>query len=266
MSNWRDKLHEIIFEADTKEGKAFDVALLIVIILSVIVVTLESVKSYSQKYGDYFTILEWTFTALFVSEYILRILCLKKPIHYIFSFLGIIDLLSILPNFIGLFFVQSHSLIILRTLRLLRVFRIFKLVKFVGEAKKLIDALKASRHKIIVFIVFILANTVVMGTFMYLVEGEENGFTSIPRSMYWAIVTLTTVGYGDIAPQTVLGQTIASIIMIMGYGVIAVPTGIVSVEIAKNTKQYLNTISCSFCGSEGHESDSNYCKDCGNKL
>lgn len=266
MSNWRDKIHEIIFEADTKEGKAFDVALLIVIILSVLVVTLESVKSYNQKYGEYFTILEWTFTGLFVIEYILRIICLKKPIHYIFSFLGIIDLLSVLPNFIGLFFIQSHSLIILRTLRLLRVFRIFKLVKFIGEAKKLIDALRASRHKIIVFIVFILAITVLMGTFMYLVEGEENGFTNIPRSMYWAIVTLTTVGYGDIAPQTVLGQTIASIIMIMGYGVIAVPTGIVSVQIAKNTKEYANTISCSFCGDEGHENNANYCKNCGNKL
>ncbi len=265
MPIWRNRLHEIIFEADTPAGKAFDVALLITILLSVLIVLLESVQSLHDKYFVYLQATEWFFTILFSIEYILRIISLKKPIRYVYSFFGIIDLLSILPTFIGLFIAGTHSLMVVRALRLLRVFRIFKLVKFVGEAHRLALALRASKHKIAVFIGFVIALTVIMGTIMYLVEGEENGFTSIPRSMYWAIVTLTTVGYGDIAPQTAIGQSIAAFIMIMGYGVLAVPTGIVTSELSSQSSQN-NTISCSSCGAEGHDDDANYCKFCGYKL
>ncbi len=268
MQNWKEKLHEIIFEADTPAGKAFDIGLLIVIVLSIVVVLLESVNDFREKYSYLLNILEVIFTLLFTIEYILRIIILKKPLKYVFSFFGLIDLLSILPTLIGFVATGPQSLIVLRTLRLLRVFRIFKLVKFVGEAKNLIQAMRASRYKISVFLGFIMALTVLMGTIMYMVEGEQNGFTSIPRSMYWAIVTLTTVGYGDIAPQTALGQTIAAFIMIMGYGVLAVPTGIVTSEFTQqnNNASSINTISCQDCGLEGHENDAVYCKHCGAKL
>lgn len=267
-SHIKRKLHTIIFEADTPAGKVFDVGLLIVIVLSVIMVMLESVKSIQIHYEELFNNFEWIFTIIFTIEYVLRIWITGKPWKYIFSFYGLIDLLSIIPTFLGIFFTGTHSLLVIRTLRLLRVFRILKLARFLGEAQNLINALKASRVKIIVFIFSVLSLTVIMGTLMYLIEGGENGFTSIPRSIYWAIVTLTTVGYGDIAPQTVLGQAIASMIMILGYGIIAVPTGIVGAEVAINSgdSKQISTQACPDCSAEGHDTDAEYCKHCGARL
>ena len=265
--NWREHLHEIIFEADTAEGKAFDVILLVAILLSVIAVMLESVASIKAEYGDILYIIEWFFTALFTVEYIARLIVVTKPWKYAFSFLGIVDLLSILPTFLSLIFVGAQSLLVIRSIRLLRVFRVFKLARFLGEASQLTSALKASRPKIIVFIGGVFAMTVVLGTAMYLIEGSENGFTSIPKSIYWAVVTLTTVGYGDIAPQTVLGQALATLIMILGYGIIAVPTGIVSAEMSRVKDLHpVSTQACPHCGAEGHDSDAVYCKKCGGRL
>ena len=263
----KERLREIIFEADTFSGKAFDIGLLLAIILSVIAVMLESVKAIELEYGDYLTIVEWVFTIVFTVEYILRIYITGKPLKYIFSFFGMVDLLSLIPTYLSIFFVGTHSLLIIRSIRLLRVFRILKLARFLGEAASLVNALKASRSKIIVFIFAVLCITMVMGTAMYMIEGGENGFTSIPRSIYWAIVTLTTVGYGDIAPQTVLGQALASVIMIFGYGIIAVPTGIVGAEIAYNKKDSeISTQTCPQCSAEGHDIDAVFCKFCGSHL
>jgi voltage-gated potassium channel len=262
------QLHTIIFEADTLAGKVFDVSLLIAIVLSIIIVMLESVKPIQQEYDTLFNNFEWIFTVIFTIEYLLRIWITGKPFKYIFSFYGLIDLLSIIPTFVGIFFTGSHSLMVIRTLRLLRVFRILKLARFLGEAQNLVNALKASRVKILVFIFFVLSLTVIMGTLMYLIEGGKNGFTSIPRSIYWAIVTLTTVGYGDIAPHTVLGQVVASAIMIFGYGIIAVPTGIVGAEVAMHTNEQkkISTQACPECSEEGHDPDAEFCKHCGSKL
>lgn len=262
---WKKKIHEVIFEADTFQGKAFDVALLVAIVLSVIAVMLESVQEIEENYGSYLRIIEWGFTAVFTVEYLLRLIGTGKPLKYAFSFFGIIDLLSLIPTYLSLVVVGTHSLLVIRSIRLLRVFRILKLARFVGEAQNLTKALKASQSKITVFVFAILCLTVIMGTVMYIVEGGENGFTSIPRSIYWAIVTLTTVGYGDIAPQTVLGQTLASIIMILGYGIIAVPTGIVGAEIAK-TDSKITTQACPECSLEGHDADAQHCKYCGSSL
>jgi voltage-gated potassium channel len=264
---WKQRLHEIIFEADTPAGKWFDVLLLWSILISVIVVILESVKNLKLSFGHGFTIIEWSFTILFSLEYILRIIAIRKPIHYIFSFYGIIDLLSIIPTYLGLFVVGSQSLSVIRSLRLLRIFRIMKLARYLKEAQVLIGALKASRPKITVFLMAVFTITIVLGSVMYFIESEEAGFTSIPRSIYWTIVTLTTVGYGDIAPQTVLGQSIASLIMIIGYGIIAVPTGIVSAEIAMSPKKHqISNNSCTHCSQEGHAANAKFCFKCGNKL
>lgn len=264
----RQKLYTIIFEANTQMGKAFDVILLVVILSSIIIVMLESVDYINVKYSELFFVLEWIFTILFTIEYIARIIISPNPRKYIFSFFGIIDLLSILPAYISLVVTGYHSLIIFRSFRLLRVFRIFKLVRFVSEASTLSRALAASRAKIIVFITAVAIIVVIMGTIMYIVEGAENGFTSIPRSIYWAIVTLTTVGYGDIAPATILGQALASVIMILGYAIIAVPTGIVTSEMTKARiyKTPTNTIKCSNCGAQNHDVDADYCKSCGTEL
>lgn len=265
--NWKTYLHEVIFEADTFEGKAFDVVLLIAILLSVLAVMLESVAGIKAEYGDILYTIEWFFTVLFTIEYIARLVVVTKPWRYALSFLGIVDLLSILPTFLSLFFVGAQSLLVIRSIRLLRVFRVFKLARFLGEASQLTAALRASRPKIIVFIGAVFAMTVVLGTAMYLIEGGENGFTSIPKSIYWAVVTLTTVGYGDIAPQTVLGQALATLIMILGYGIIAVPTGIVSAEMSKAKELHpVTTQACPHCGAEGHDSDAAYCKKCGGRL
>ena len=229
----KKKLYIIIFESDTPKGKAFDIGLLIAILLSMLAVTLESVQSIKAEYGMTIRVFEWIFTILFSIEYILRIYCAPRRLNYITSFYGIVDLVSILPTYLSIFIGGSHYVTIVRGLRLLRIFRILKLTHFLGEAYVLREALRKSLVKIIVFIGTVMVMVFIIGAIMYLVEGPENGFTSIPISIYWAIVTLTTVGYGDIAPQTVAGQTIASIVMILGYGIIAVPTGIVSVELSR---------------------------------
>ena len=266
--NWRHKLHEVIYEADTPAGKWFDLILLILIIASIAVVMLESIESVELRYAQELNITEWVITVLFTFEYFARIISIKKPKEYVLSFYGIIDLLSTIPKYLSLFFVGSHALIALRALRLLRVFRILKLARFIGESNQMSTALKASRARISVFLLAVFMLCIILGTIMYMIEGgSDSGFTSIPRSVYWAIVTLTTVGYGDIAPVTGLGQFIASIIMILGYAIIAVPTGIVTSEMAKkNNKVHLNTQNCSSCSSSNHRDDARFCYDCGHKL
>lgn len=265
-SNLKKRWHEIIFEADTFWGKTFDVGLLVAIILSILVVMLESVTSIKTQYNEELFWAEWVFTILFTLEYLARIWTLNKPIRYIFSFFGLIDLLSVMPAYLGIFFPAAHSFLIIRSIRLLRVFRVLKMVRFLGEASQLSSALKASRAKITVFIGAVFILVVILGTFMYVIEGGKNGFTSIPKSIYWAVVTLTTVGYGDIAPVTPLGQALATLIMILGYGIIAVPTGIVSAEFNKANQHAVTTISCEHCGAEGHDIDADFCKKCGEKL
>ena len=266
----REKLHEVIFEADTKNGKLFDIVLLIAILASVIIVILESVPEYNDKYGLFFKITEWAFTIFFTIEYILRLYAVYKPMKYATSFFGVIDLLSILPTYLSLIFAGTQSLMIVRGLRLLRVFRIFKLANFLVEGQIIVTALRASRAKISVFVIFILIMVSIFGSVMYLVEGSQNPqFDSIPRSIYWAIVTLTTVGYGDISPITSFGQFIAAIIMISGYAIIAVPTGIVTAEVMDAASKMTNNISsqtCRFCSQEGHDNDAVHCKYCGEIL
>lgn len=265
--SWRHRLHEIIYEADTKEGKLFDIVLLIAIIASIIFVMLESVKSFDEKLYEFLNIAEWIITILFSIEYILRMVAIKKPFRYIFSFYGIIDLLSTLPKYLSFVIVGSHNLAALRALRLLRVFRILKLTRYVGASNRLIIALRASKAKIAVFLFFVVIICIILGTIMYMVEGEENGFTSIPRSVYWAIVTLTTVGFGDIAPNTPLGQLIASVIMILGYSIIAIPTGIVGAEMSKMTNdEDTNTQACPNCLKDHHKENAIYCYNCGSVL
>jgi voltage-gated potassium channel len=265
MKNIRDKLYEIIFEADTKEGKIFDVVLLCVILLSVILVMLESVPSIRSSHNHILRILEWAITIIFTIEYLLRIMIVKKAYRYIFSFYGIIDFLSVIPTYVGLLIVGSHSLVVIRILRLLRVFRILKLTRYTSAGRTLMRAMWASREKISVFIFFVLTLVVIIGTIMYLVEGETNGFTSIPKSIYWSIVTLTTVGYGDISPQTPPGQFLASVVMILGYAIIAVPTGIVTAEMIKPSSEK-NTQVCPGCLYDKHDDDAVFCKKCGTRL
>lgn len=271
----REALHEVIFEADTPNGKAFDVILMILIIASVIAVMLESVSGILEKNHYLFYVLEWIFTILFTIEFALRVYCVYRPWKYILSFYGIIDLLSIIPTYLSIFIPGTQYLLTIRALRLMRVFRIFKLVKFLREGTMIVAALRASRAKITVFIVFILLMVIIVGSIMYLVEGgvPDSKFTSIPRSVYWAIVTLTTVGYGDIAPTTEFGQFLAAIVMIMGYSVIAVPTGIVTTEIIahtpdRTTKKEMEptTQACRYCSADGHDIDAKYCKYCGELL
>jgi voltage-gated potassium channel len=265
--NWKNQLHDIIYEADTPAGKWFDLILIIVILISILLVTLESVESIDKEYHDFLNITEWIITILFSIEYIARIITIKKPSSYIFSFYGIIDLLATIPKYLSLIFIGTHALVALRALRLLRVFRILKLTRYLGASGNLINALKASRIKIFVFLFSVLVITIILGTVMYLVEGPENGFTNIPHSMYWAIVTLTTVGYGDLAPHTPLGQFIASLVMILGYGIIAVPTGIVTSEMTKqDAKIHTNTRSCSNCSFDKHMDNAIFCNRCGEKL
>ncbi|OJH34855.1 ion transporter [Cystobacter ferrugineus] len=266
-SGLRARLHEIIFESDTPAGRAFDVALLWAIVLSVLAVMLESVESISVQHGQTIRVLEWCFTGLFTLEYVLRLLSVKRPLRYALSFFGLVDLLAILPSVLSLMLPGMQSLLVVRVLRLLRVFRVLKLASFLGEADVLLTALRASRRKIIVFLGAVLSTVVIMGAVMYMVEGRANGFDSIPRGMYWAIVTMTTVGYGDLSPKTVPGQFIASVLMIMGYGILAVPTGIVSVELAQATRQHaIDPRACPGCGLQGHDLDAHHCKHCGTAL
>jgi len=266
MQPWRERLHEIIFEAETPAGKAFDVALLVCIVASVATVLLESVASIRAQYGTLLRALEWGFTILFTVEYVLRLICVRRPLRYALSFFGLVDLLAIVPTYLSVFVAGAQSLIVIRALRLLRIFRVLKLAHFVGEASMLRDALRASMRKITVFLGTVLTVVLIVGSLMYLVEGEASGFTSIPQSMYWAIVTLTTVGYGDIAPQTVVGKLLASVVMILGYGIIAVPTGIVTVELAHARRAPITTEACRDCGKGGHDSNADFCKFCGARL
>ena len=266
----KEKIHEIIFEADTFYGKIFDVSLLIVIVASILVVMLESVEPLRDQYLQTFQILEWSFTIIFTIEYLLRLYCVYRPLKYAGSFYGVVDLLAILPTYLALLISGTQYFIIIRGLRLLRIFRIFKLGHFMVEGRILMAAVNASKAKITVFLIFIVLMVTIIGALMYLIEGGQNpSFSSIPRSMYWAVVTLTTVGYGDITPQTNLGQFLSAIVMVLGYAVLAVPTGIVSAEIINSdsiAKKSNNTESCRYCGKEGHDNDAIYCKYCGEIL
>ncbi|WP_159878840.1 MULTISPECIES: ion transporter [Aquitalea] len=271
LSGWRRKLYIIIFEADTRSGRLFDLALIATILLSLVTVALESVASIRQSWGTQLKILDWLFTILFTVEYLLRLICIHKPLRYARSFFGMVDLLSTLPLYLGLFIPESRFLADIRILRLLRMFRILKLTRYMGEAHELKRAMMASRRKILVFLVTVVVLVIILGTLMYVIEGEANGFTSIPIGIYWAIVTLTTVGFGDITPKTPLGQALASMVMITGYGIIAVPTGIVTAEIARHTttipaEDQSATRLCPHCFTEGHDRDARFCKHCGGTL
>jgi voltage-gated potassium channel len=259
-------LHEVIFEADTRAGKTFDVLLIWCIVLSVSAALLESVSSIRDDYGSILYIIEWFFTILFSVEYILRLISLRQPLRYAGSFLGIVDLLAIVPTYLSLVFPGGQYFLTFRIIRLLRIFRVLKLTEYLSEANIITTALLASRRKISVFLSTVVALAIIMGSLIYVIEGEENGFTSIPTSIYWAIVTLTTVGYGDLSPQTAIGKVLASIVMIMGYAIIAVPTGIVTVEISQASKRKVSTQACPECGAEGHDYDAKHCKYCGARL
>lgn len=265
-ARWRQVLHDVIFEAETTAGKAFDIILISAIILSVIVVILDSVNSYQIKYGSFLYAAEWFFTILFTVEYILRLISVRRPWRYALSFFGVIDILSIVPTYASLFIPGVQYLLTVRILRLLRIFRVLKLTEYITEAQTLKKALVGSAKKIGVFILAVLTLVTVIGSLIYVIEGEENGFKDIPTSIYWAIVTLTTVGYGDLSPKTGLGQLFASIVMILGYGIIAVPTGIVTVEMSKLNDKRVHTEICPNCLAEGHDSDAIYCKFCGSSL
>ncbi|MCB0168035.1 MAG: ion transporter [Anaerolineae bacterium] len=265
-AQWRSLLHEIIFEADTPAGKLFDVVLIGSIVLSVVVVLLDSVASIRLKYGDILYAMEWFFTILFTIEYILRLISVSRPIRYTISFFGLVDLLAILPTYISLFIPGSQYLSTIRVLRLLRIFRVFKLVAYLSEAQLITTALRASRRKISVFLFAVMTIVIIIGSLMYVIEGGEHGFVDIPTSIYWAIVTLTTVGYGDISPQTAVGKALASVVMIIGYAIIAVPTGIVTVELTQAARHQVTTQACPACGQEGHDRDAQFCKYCGSHL
>jgi voltage-gated potassium channel len=266
-ADWRYRLHEIIYESNTRAGKAFDVGLLIAIFTSILVVMLDSVESLHKPYATLFNRLEWFYTGLFTIEYTLRLISIRKPWRYIFSILGLIDLLALIPSYLSIVIPGAQSLLVFRALRLLRVFRIFKLAEFLTEIHFLTTALHNSLRKISIFLLTVLTLTVILGSTMYLVEKRENGFSNIPESIYWAIVTITTVGYGDISPVTPMGKLVASVVMLIGYAIIAVPTGIITHDIAVATRQKKELPeSCPSCGREGHESDALYCKHCGSSL
>jgi len=267
-SKFRKKTYTVIYQANTKAGRLFDLILLGVILISVLLVMLETVADFNLKYHSYLITLEWIITVFFTIEYLLRIFSIDRPIRYIFSFYGIIDLLAILPMFASLFFTGSNILTVIRALRLLRLFKILNNPQFTSQSLKLKRALIASRGKIVVFIYFVLISTIIIGSIMYLIEGKESGFTSIPMSIYWTIVTLTTVGYGDISPQTPLGQFIASFVMILGYGIIAVPTGIVTAEINKynQNKNNQNQNPCISCDNTDYPASAKFCPQCGDSL
>lgn len=263
---WRNTLHTIIFEAETPAGKTFDILLILSIIASVVVVMLDSVARWQLQFGQLLLTAEWIFTLLFTVEYLLRLICIGRPWRYATSFFGLVDLLSILPTYLSLLLPGSKYLIVIRVLRILRVFRVLKLVQYLNEAELLLRALRASGRKIAVFLFAVATLVIICGSLMYVVEGEAHGFTSIPRSIYWAIVTLTTVGYGDISPQTDLGQILASMIMVLGYGIIAVPTGIVTVGLTRASARNVTTTACPGCGAAGHDLDAQFCKFCGDPL
>jgi voltage-gated potassium channel len=266
LSGLRLRLHEIIFEADTPGGKAFDVALIGAILLSVAVVMLESVTSIREQYGLALRLAEWIFTGLFTVEYVLRLYCTVRPAKYARSFFGVVDLVSVAPTYLSLFLEGAQTFQIIRALRLLRIFRVLKLANYLGEADVLKQAVRASRPKITVFLIVVVNIAGIFGTLMYLIEGQAGGFDNIPISIYWAIVTMTTVGFGDIAPVSSAGRLIAAILMLMGYGIIAVPTGIVTAEIARADRQRKVSTQCPVCSQEGHDADAVHCKYCGGRL
>lgn len=265
-SPWRSRMHEIIFEADTPAGRAFDIILLLSIVASVIAVMLDSVGAIHKKYGGALYTIEWFFTIQFTIEYILRLICVGRPARYATSFFGIVDLLAVVPTYVSLLVPGSQYLLVIRILRVLRIFRVLKIVQYVSEAELLLHALRSSRRKVTVFLFTVLTLVIIFGSLMYIVEGESNGFTSIPRSIYWAIVTLTTVGYGDISPKTGLGQAVAAMVMILGYSIIAVPTGIVTAELTQAYRDKVSTQACPECSTEGHAADAVHCKSCGARL
>jgi voltage-gated potassium channel len=263
MSRLRQKIKQIIFGTDTRFGKLFDEILIVAIILSIITVLLDSVSDFNRAYGGYLYIAEWIFTILFTIEYLLRTFCIRRPMSYVFSPFGIIDLLSILPTYLSMILPGTQVLSVIRILRVLRIFRILKLVQYVGEANNLITALIASKRKIFIFFFGVINIVVILGSIMYLIEGDQTGFSSIPKSIYWAIVTLTTVGYGDIIPKTSIGQAVSSLIMIIGYSLLAVPTGIITSELSTAKKDNQNKISCDVCEKDDLEIHSRFCNKCG---
>lgn len=264
-SDWRNRLHEIIFEADTVGGKTFDVLLLWTIIISVVVVIMESVQSLRDSYGAWLLGMEWGLTIVFTIEYFLRLISVRRPLRYATSFFGVIDVLAILPTYLSFFLPGIQYLLAIRVLRLLRIFRILKLTEYVSEAEVITSALKASAKKISVFLLAVLALVTIIGSVMYVIEGEKNGFTDIPTSIYWAIVTMTTVGYGDLSPKTAIGKAFASLVMILGYAIIAVPTGIVTVALSRSSKP-ISTQICPECQAQDHDADAIFCKYCASKL
>jgi len=266
MSKLKEKIKIIIFGTNTRAGKLFDEILVIFIVLSVFTVILESVRHLNQNYGTILFIAEWVFTILFTFEYLLRLFCIKRPLRYAFSFFGLIDLLSVIPTYLSLLLPGTQVLSVIRVLRVLRIFRILKLVQYIREMDLLVKALVASKRKIFIFLFFVMNVVVILGSIMYLIEGEKAGYSNIPKSIYWAIVTLTTVGYGDITPLTPLGQTIASMIMLLGYSIIAVPTGIITSELTSHKKSNVAIISCTVCEKDNLDSDSFFCNKCGSKV
>jgi voltage-gated potassium channel len=266
MQSIRQRLHDIIFQHDDPAERAFDVVVIAAILLSVLVVMLDSVESIAARYGDVLYAAEWFFTVLFTIEYLLRLWTSPRPLVYARSFYGVVDLLSVLPTWLSILFPAGRYLVVLRALRVLRVFRIFKLAAYVEEGAALSAALRASRYKIVVFVTAVLTITVIVGSVMYLVEGPAAGFTSIPKGVYWAIVTLTTVGYGDITPHSPLGKAVASTLMIIGYGIIAVPTGIVTLELDRARRSPGVRRTCRGCGVARHEADASFCRHCGTEL
>jgi voltage-gated potassium channel len=264
-SSWRETAHRVIFGHDTRAGQLFDIALIVAIIVSVLAVMLESVQTIRLQYGSLLIAVEWMLTILFTAEYALRLACVPRPWKYATSFFGFIDLASVLPSYLSLVFPSTHYLLVIRILRVLRVFRILKLVEYVTEADVILEALRHSRRKLAIFIAFVLTVTVILGSVMYMIEAGTPGFSSIPRSIYWTIVTITTVGYGDISPQTPLGQSIASAIMLLGYAIVAVPTGIVTAELAAPRARGAQK-RCRACDTTDHARDADFCKRCGGAL
>ena len=264
--SFREKTYRVIFGTDTPAGQRFDIALIYLILVSVLAIVLASIESIKIQYGDWLFRLEWAFTLLFSIEYLVRIYSSPKPLRYIFSFYGLVDLLSIIPTYLALLFPAANYWLVVRLLRVLRIFRVFKLVRYLTEANLLLRSMYAARRKVLVFFTVVLVICVIFGSLMFLVEGPENGFTSIPRSIYWTIVTITTVGYGDITPQTVFGQIIATMAMLTGYSIIAIPTGIFTAEIAREMIAESNNRQCNVCNRSGHHSEAEYCFQCGVSL
>ena len=266
LSGWRARLHEIIYETDTAAGRLFDASLIAAIVVSVVLVMLDSVSWINESYGSAIYAAEWFFTGIFTVEYVLRLVCVARPVKYASSVFGVIDLMAIIPSYLDLLVPGGRYLSVVRVLRVLRIFRTFKLFEYMTEGMYIVQAISASRKKISVFLIAVLTLVVILGSLMYLIEGGENGFTSIPKSVYWAIVTMTTVGYGDVAPKTTLGMGLASIVMILGYAILAVPTGIVTVEMVHASASRKSSQACPSCCAEGHDIDAVHCKFCGSRL